>query len=207
MPVFTIPSNYDESVDRVTVPICISDTDADGNLVHIGWIERGVAPVAEKLVQLAGRMLHDKWRASEITEPVVHKLSREFGADLGIEPSIRVLKRAHWYAEDLRVGGRRARRKTDVELFAKTVEALEDQFDLAASVANRDTLDRLLEQLTEFGMEDVRAMVPMMLMECDSQEYKHRFKKSRNAVTQQFYRGMRKAARAAGIAGTLSSTE
>lgn len=207
MAVFTIPFNYDEAVDRITVPICISDTDDEGNLVHFGWIERGVAPVADKLVQLAGRMLHDEWRASEITEPVVHKLSREFGANLGDEPSTRVLKRAHWYAEDLRLGGRRARRRTDVELFVQTTEALEDQFDLANSVAAQNTLDRLMEQLTELGMEDVRAMIPMMLMECDSHEYQHRFKKSRNAVTQQFYRGMRKAARVAGITGRLPSVE
>ncbi len=192
MAVFTIPFNYDETVDRFTVPICISDTDEQGNSVHFGWIERGVAPVADKLVQLAGRMLHDKWRASEITEPVVHRISREFGADLGDEPSVRVFHRAQWYAEDLRVGGRRARRKTDVELFIHTFEALEDQFDLANSVAAQNTLNRLMDQLTELGLDDVREMVPMMLMECDAHEFRQRFKKSRNAVTQQFYRGMRK---------------
>jgi hypothetical protein len=199
MAVFTIPFNYDEAVDRSTIPICISDTDDEGNPVHFGWIERGVVPVAYKLVELAGRMLHDAWRASEIAEPVVHKLSREFGPDLGEEPSTRILKRAHWYAEDLRVGGRRARRRTEVELFVQTMEAVEDRFDLENLVAAQDTLDRLLDQLTELGMEDIRAMVPMMLLQCDAHEYQHRFSKSRNAVSQQFYRGMRKAARSAGI--------
>lgn len=176
MAVFTIPFNYDERVDRITVPICISDTDDEGNSVHFGWIERGVAPVADKLVQLAGRLLHDKWRASEITEPVVHKLSRDFGGNLGDEPSIRVLKRAHWHAEDLRVGGRRARRKTDVELFVKSIEALEDQFNLANSITAQDTLDRLIKQLTELGMDEVRAMIPMMLMECDAQDFQKRLR-------------------------------
>jgi len=201
MAVFTIPSNYDEAVDCSTIPIVISDTDDEGNPVYFGWIERGVVPVADKLLQLAGRMLHDPWRASEITEPVVHKLSRDFGPDLGVEPTDRVLKRAHWYAEDLRVGGRRARRKTEVELFYRTMEAVEDHFDLENMVAAQDTLDRLVDQLTELGMEDVRAMVPMILLECDAEEYQQRFKKSRNAVTKQFYRGMRKAARSAGIIG------
>jgi hypothetical protein len=199
MAVFTIPFNYDETVDRTTTPICISDTDDEGNPVHFGWIEQGVVPVAHKLVELAGRMLHDPWRASEIAEPVVHKLSRQFGTDLGEDPSTRILKRAHWYAEDLRVGGRRARRGTEVELFVQTMEAVEDRFDLETLVAAQDTLDRLVDQLTELGMEDIRAMVPMMLLECDAREYKHRFSKSRNAVSQQFYRGMRKAARSAGI--------
>jgi len=207
MAVVTIPFNYDETVDHTTVPICISDTDAEGNRVHFGWIERGVVPVAANLVQLAARVLHDKWRASEITEPVVHKLSREFGPDLGDEPSVRVLKGAHWYAEDLRVGGRRARRRTEVELFLRTVEAVEDQFNLESLIAAQNTLDRLVHKLTELGMEDVRAMVPMMLLECDAHEYQHRFKKSRNAVTQQFYRGMRKAARSAGLIGQLPDVD
>ena len=89
MPVFTVPFGYDETVDRLTVPICISDTDDQGNPVYFGWVERGVAPIAEKLVSLAAGELHDKWRASEIAEPAVHKLSRDFGRDLGIEPSWR----------------------------------------------------------------------------------------------------------------------
>jgi hypothetical protein len=200
MAVFTIPFNYDET-DRSTVPICVRDTDDAGNPVHIEWIERGVVPVAQKLVQLAGRVLNDKWRASEIVEPVVFKLSLDFGTDLGDEPSVRVFNRAMWFAEDLKVGGRRARRKTDVELFTTTLEALEDQFDLARCVAAKDTLSRLSERLQELGMRDVLAMVPMMLEGRDAAEFQHRFNKSRNAITQQFFRGMRKAARSAGIAG------
>jgi hypothetical protein len=81
------------------------------------------------------------------------------------------------------------------------VEAVEDQFNLENLIAAQDMLDRLVDKLTELGMEDVRAMVPMMLLECDADEYRHRFKKSRNTVTQQFYRGVRKAARAAGLMG------
>ena len=197
----TIPSNYDETIDKVTVPICIRTKDDRGNLVHHGWIERGVVPVAEKLVELAGRLLHDKWRASEITEPVVHRLSLDCGSNLGDEPSLRVLKGAHWLAEDLRVGGRRARRKADVELFFQTMEAMEDRFDLEKQVATQRTLDRLADQLSKMGMDYVREILPMMMLECDADEYRQRFDKSRNTVSQQFYRSMRKAARAAGILG------
>jgi hypothetical protein len=91
MAVFTVPLDYNEAADRLTVPICVSDVDNRGNPVHFEWIERGVAPVAEKLVGLAERLLHDKWRASEITEPIVHQLSHDFGPNLGVEPSARVL--------------------------------------------------------------------------------------------------------------------
>jgi hypothetical protein len=199
MPIFIVPFDYDETADRLTVPICISDTDSRGNRVHFGWVERGVVPVAGELVQLAGRVLKDRWRASEIAEPVVHQLSRDFGTNFGIEPSTRVLDAARWCAKDLEAGGRRARRKKEVELLAHTLESLEDQVDFARSIAAKHTLDRLVAQLIELEMDDVLAMVPMMLKECEAEHYQRQFNKSRNAITQQFYRGMRKAARVAGI--------
>ena len=61
-------------------------------------------------------------------------------------PASAFLKRAHWYAEDLRAGGRRARRKTEVELFAAKLETLQDQFDLISDLEAKDTLDRLMEE-------------------------------------------------------------
>jgi deoxyribodipyrimidine photolyase-like uncharacterized protein len=118
---------------------------------------------------------------------------------LGDEPSLRILKRAHWYAEDLRVGGRRARRKTEVELFTAKLETLQDQFDLASRLEAQDTLDRLMKELDRQGLHDVREMVPMMLRDCTAHEFEVRFGKSRNTISQRFYRGMRRAARAAGI--------
>lgn len=44
MPVFAVPLNYDETVDHLTVPICVSDVDEEGNRVHFEWIQHGVAP-------------------------------------------------------------------------------------------------------------------------------------------------------------------
>jgi hypothetical protein len=199
MPVFTVPLDYDESVDHSTVPICVSAVDDLGNPVHFEWIQHGVAPVAHKLVRLASSILQDRWRASEITEPAVHQLSRDYGPELGVDPSARVLSGARWHAHDLRAGGRRARRKTEVELFAKTLESLQDQVDLARSLMAKDMLDRLVGQLTKLGMHEVRDMVPLMLRECDPDQFQRKFNKSRNAIAQQFYRGMRKAAEAAGI--------
>jgi hypothetical protein len=49
------------------------------------------------------------------------------------------------------------------------------------------------------GLDDVRDMVPMMLLDCDAEEFRARFGKSRNTISQRFYRGMRKAALLAGI--------
>ena len=195
----TIPFDYDEKSAGSIVPICINDIDSDGNRIHPALIERGVVPVADLLRKIAGRVLNDRWRVSEITELSVHSVWRTHGENFGPEPSLRILKRAHWFAEDLRFGGRRARRKADVELFDATLNALQDQFDFAAQLEARDTLDRLMKELERLGLHDVREMVPMMLCECDADEMITRFGRSRNTISQKFYRGMRKAAAASGI--------
>lgn len=195
----TIPFDYNEKAAGSVVPICIDEVDCDGALIDPRWFELGVVPVADRLRKIADRVLLDVWHVSEITEHAVHSVWRTHRGDLGNEPSLRILKRAHWYAEDLRAGGRRARRKTDVELFASTVDALQDKFDLAADYEARETLDRLMEELERQGLHDVREMAQMMLRDADSNELIGRFGKSRNTLSQRFYRGMRKAARAAGI--------
>jgi hypothetical protein len=197
--VVTIPFDYDEKTAGLVVPICIDDIDCDGNRIHPLLIELGVVPVADVLRNIAGRVLNDRWRVSEITELSVHSLWRTHGEYFGDEPSLRILKRAHWFAEDLRVGGRRARRKADVELFATTLEGLQDQYNLVAQMEAKEILDRLMEQLEKLGLDDVREMVPMMLRDCEAEELIRQFGKSRNTISQRFYRGMRKAAAAAGI--------
>jgi hypothetical protein len=197
--VVTIPFDYDERFAGSVVPICIDDIDSDGNRIDLTLIELGVVPVADLLRNIAGRVLNDRWRVSEITDLAVHSLWRTDRESFGDAPSLRILKRAHWFAEDLRAGGRRARRKADVELFATTLEALQDQYDMAAHLEAKYTLDRLVEQLELLGMHDVREMVPMILRDCEAQELVSRFGKSRNTISQRFYRGMRKAAAAAGI--------
>ena len=196
----TIPFDYDEKSAGSVVPICIDDIDSEGNLIHPALIDLGVVPVADLLRKLAARVLNDRWRVSEITELAVHSLWRSNRENFRDAPSLRILNRAHWFAEDLRVGGRRARRKTDVALFAGTIETLQDQYDLIAHLEAKETIDRLVEQLERLGMDDVREMVPMMLSDCDAEELIRRFGKSRNTISQRFYRGMRKAAAAAGIA-------
>ena len=199
MEVIIVPFDYKEESHFSVVPICIGDVDSDGNPIYREWVERGVVPVAEQLRKIAQRVLNDVWRVSELTERSVHSLSRKHGADLGVDPSLRVLKRAHWYAEDLRVGGRRVRRKTEVELLTTKLETLQDRFDMVSDLVAKDTLDRLMEELDRQGLHDIREMVPMMLRDCDAHEFVRRFQKSRNTLSQRFYRGMRRAASAAGI--------
>jgi hypothetical protein len=199
MEVIIVPFDYKEESNFSVVPICIGDIDSDGNPIYREWVERGVVPVADQLRRISKRVLNDVWRVSELTERSVHSLSWRHGRDLGDDPTLRVLKLAHWYAEDLRVGGRRVRRKTEVELLATKLETLQDQFDLVSDLAAKDTLDRLMEELDRQGLHDIREMVPMMLRGCDAREFVSRFQKSRNTLSQRFYRGMRRAASAAGI--------
>jgi len=197
--VVTIPYDYDENSAGSIVPICIDEIDAEGGRIDLALIELGVIPVADLLRDIAGRVLNDRWRVSEITDFAVHSIWRKDHQTFGDAPSLRVLKTAHSFAEDLRVGGRRVRRRADVELFTTTLDALQDQVDLAAHLEAKDTLDRLVDQLELLGMDDIREMVPMMLRDCEAKELVRRFGKSRNTISQRFYRGMRKAAAAAGI--------
>jgi hypothetical protein len=199
MPVITIPFDYTEYTHPHIIPICIAETDTRGNPVHRGWVEHGVVPVVDGLVRIADRLLADKFRASEITEYAVHSLSRTHGENLGDRPTVKVLNRARLHAVDLRAGGRRARRKLDVELFIETLDSLEDQYDLVADFERRETLDRIIEQLDILGMDEVKALLPWMLRNAEGDELSRRFGQKRNTITKRFYRGMRKAASVAGI--------
>ncbi len=199
MAVITIPFDYDERTHSAVVPICVADTDQYGNLVHRGWIELGVVPVADHLLKIAHRLLGDRYRGSEITEYAVHSLSRTHGAEVGDRPTVMVLNRARLFAVDQRAGGRRTRRRLDVELFTETLDALEDQYDFVADLAARDTLDKIVEQLDLLGLHHVKEILPLMLRNAEGSELTGRFGQKRNTVTKNFYRGMRKAAHSAGI--------
>ncbi len=204
MPAVIIPFDYDEKSHSSVVPICINDTDANGNLIYRGWIEQGVIPAADRLRRAAKDILKDVWRVSEIADYAVHSIWAHRGFNLGVDPHVRVAIRASWYAEDLAVGGRRIRRGADLQLFEETLELLRDQFDLVADVENRDRLEKLVAQANALGMHDAVAMVPMMLRACSAEEYVKRFGKKRNTLAQMFFRNMRRAAQVAGCPGGSS---
>jgi len=197
--VITIPKDYNEKTGISIVPICIDNVERNGYVIDADWIELGVEPVADQLRGIAKKVLSDVWRVSEITENAVRSVWKRHRNASSEEVGIRIVKHAHWWAEDVRVGGRRARQKLDVELFTNTIECLQDQFDLAVDAENRDTVDRLICEVKRQGMDDVAEMIPMMLRDADAAEMVQRFGKLRNTLAQRFYRGVRKAARAAMI--------
>jgi hypothetical protein len=199
MGVITVLFDYTELTHPRIIPICIADIDARGAPVCRGWIEQGVVPVVDPLLKIAERLLADKYRASEIAEYAVHSLSRTHGDDIGDRPTVKVLNRARLYAVDLRAGGRRSRRKLDVELFVETLESLQDQYDIAAHLEAKDTLDRIIKQLELLGLDRVKELLPWMLQNAEGHELTREFGQKRNTITTRFYRGMRKAADAAGI--------
>lgn len=199
MAIITIPFDYDERTHPSVVPIAVSDRDGLGNRIDHRLIVEGVVPVADPLRRISLRVLGDKHRVSEIAEHALHSVWRTHGVNFGDRPSVKVLNRAKSYAEDARYGGRRARRKTEVELFDSTLENLKERFDHVRAFHAKDTVDRLVAELDRLGMHDVRDMVPMMLRECDAEEFIARFGASRNTLSQRFYRGVRRAVQSAGI--------
>jgi len=197
--VITIPKDYNEKTGASVVPICIDNVDRYGCMIDAEWVEGGVEPVADQLRGVAKKVLSDVWRVSEITEQAVRSVWKRHSEASSEEVGVRIVKHARWWAEDLRVGGRRARQKRDVELFTNTIECLQDQFDLAVDVENRDAVDRLICEVRRQGMDDVAEMIPMMLRDADAAEMVQRFGKRRNTIAQRFYRGVRKAAQVAMI--------
>jgi hypothetical protein len=90
MAVITIPFDYDPQRDcESVVPICINDTDDNGETICFGWIN-AIVPIQDKLKALAGRVLGDVWRVSELTDLTIHHLWRKYRDNLGDNPSFRL---------------------------------------------------------------------------------------------------------------------
>jgi hypothetical protein len=196
---FVVPFDYKEESHRSVIPICIADTDSEGNPINRAWVEEGVVPVADSLRTVAQRELGDTWRVSEITEPTVHWLNRRYHGSLAKDPSHRVLGQARSFAADLRVGGRRARRMADVELLAATLENLREHRDPTADLFARDTVNRLFNVLERKGLHDIRMLALMMMWDDAPNEFESRFQRSRNSLSHRFYRVIRRVAAANGI--------
>ena len=199
MAVITIPFDYDERTHPTIVPICIADTDSEGNSVHRGWIDLGVVPVVDRFFKIAetvvGRQIpgiRDRRVCGPLTVAYAWR-------QLWRPAERKVLNSARLYAVDQRAGGRRYRRSLDVELFPETLEALEDQYDFASDIAACDAFDKIVEQVDLLELHRVKEILPFMLNDAEGSELTRVFGQKRNTITKQFYRGMRKAALAAGI--------
>ena len=107
MSVVTIPFDFETSRDRRgLVPICISETDADGHRISRPWFE-AVIPMADYRRKRARERMHDVWRVSELAELSVHAQWRNHREDFGRYPHRRIAAYARWTAEDLRCGDTR----------------------------------------------------------------------------------------------------
>ncbi len=196
---FVVPFDYREESPPSIIPICIADTDSEGNPVNRAWVEQGVVPVADPLRSAARRELGDAWRVSEITEPAVHWLNRRHHGRLADDPSHRVLSQALSYAADLRVGGRRARRGADIELIAEMLENLREERDPTTDLLAKDTVDHLLGALDRQGLHDIRTMAVMIMWDQPPREFETKFQVSRNTLSRRFFRAIRRVAADSGI--------
>ncbi len=114
-----IPQNYEdlpEAQREQIIPICMAARDRKGQLIEPRWFFEGVAPVRKHLVSLAHYALGDPWCVSELAEATVHRLWSRYGASVGRCPWRRVLKKAIWMAEELRIGDWRKRKYPNLYL-------------------------------------------------------------------------------------------
>ncbi len=143
--VIIIPQNYDEMPERQrrhTIPICIPARDSAGGLIAPEWFHSGVAPVRKELVRIARFVLGDPWCVSELAETTVHRLWARHGDSIGRYPSRRVLKKAMWIAQELKISDWRMRKHPKLYL---ALNALDQKFQeqiLADSTQRIDTLER-----------------------------------------------------------------
>ena len=87
----------------------------------------------------------------------------------------------------------------DVELFVETLDSLEDQYDICSRPGSQANGGMIVEQLDVLGLDKVKELLPWMLRNAEGHELTSEFGQKRNTITTRFYRGMRKAAKAAGI--------
>ena len=157
--VVVIPSNYAE---EGVVPICIRTIDDEGRPVYRGWIE-AVRPVADSLRGFARRVIKNIHQVSELADGTVHTLSGKYGNRLGRSPSMQIYVHAKYLAQDLAVGGRRARVGRDVELTDSLVKHVAYQPNFDKAFEDREFLERLKEQLMLLGKTDELKMLNLYL--------------------------------------------
>jgi hypothetical protein len=166
-----IPFDYErlsEAQRRLIVPICIASADRFGNEVASIWFEKGVAPVQERLRDLARYNLRDVWRVSELAEITVHKLWERHGKDAGDSPWRRVWARAVWEARALAKGESTWRIKHRVPLIIDTLERelnRRARFDPTRhdNIYERELLLEMVERgIEKDHREDIRAAFQML---------------------------------------------
>jgi len=195
MGLVTIPLDFDEASNpRKIIPICIEDTDRYGRVINPGWF-RAVFPIADPLRRLAERILGDIWRVSELAEGSVHAQWYTHRDDLGRNPSGRIYAHAKWRAQDLRAGGRNARRGVEVELLDTLRTRLRTADDLALRVEIQEIADALDQHFRINGVPHVSEMMDLWLYGWKWPEIAEHVGKQPKAATKDFWRWFKKGLR------------
>jgi hypothetical protein len=193
MAIVTIPFDFDQLPDPSgVVPICIEDTDREGCPIDRGWLS-AVIPIADPLRRLSRRVLDDVWRVSELAELSVHALWYKHRHNLGRSPSARIFTYAKWKAQDLRAGGRNARRGVEVELLDSIRARLRSAHDVHAQVQFLEIDAALKRHFEAQGVAHIGKMMDMWLYSYTWDQIAERVGKSPKAATKDFWRWFRRA--------------
>ena len=125
-------------------------------------------PVADRLVSIAERVLSDEFRRVRRSPNTPSIRSRGSMAS-NVE---RRAQRSDFESGALVCRGPSGRRsagtaKLDVELFAETLDSLQDQFDLAADLEGSRRSTGSSRSWTFSGLDDVKEMLPLMLRDAE----------------------------------------
>jgi hypothetical protein len=195
MGLVTIPFDFDETRNpHRVIPICIEDTDRYGRPINPGWFQ-AVLPIADPLRRLAGRILGDAWRVSELSEGSVHALWYKHGDDLGRNPSGRIYAHAKWRAQDLRAGGRNARRGIEVELLDTLRASLLPIDDISRRIEIQEIAEVLDQHFERNGVPHVSEMLDLWLYGWTWPEIADHIGKQPKAATKDFWRWFKKGLR------------
>jgi hypothetical protein len=205
MPVVLIPFGYEDlpANDRDSiVPICLPATDEDGSRIAWGWFE-AVERIQAPLRHLTRSFLGDVWRVSEVTESAVKSVWRKHGSDLGTSPSGRVYVQARWYAQDLKAGSTRERRRLNVALDELDDilrgQILADPCDYGSQYGQNLDLAALGQRLRHNGLEDIDQMLQLVRDGCTWKEIGSKLSRDPFVAQRRFRRWMGRAAKLLGL--------
>lgn len=201
MGVVIFPEDWDRLPDsqrRAIEPICIADVDRDGKPIARVWFDEGVAPIQDRLRQLARYKLGDVRRVSELAEISVHKLWARHGPNAGTRPHAQVLSRAWWEARDLAAGNSQWRIRHTVPLAMGSLErdvynnGLPDHTDYAAAY-ERTLLVKMIEaKIDEEQRDDIRIIFKLLRQGYSWQEIGVRLQDPKvEAIKKRFWRWIR----------------
>jgi hypothetical protein len=199
-----IPQNYEdlpEEQREQIIPICMAARDRKGQLIEPRWFFEGVAPVRKHLVSLAHYALGDPWCVSELAEATVHRLWSRYGTSVGRCPWRRVLKKAIWMAEELRIGDWRKRKYPNLYLGLDGLDQkireqmLVDPSTYVDLLEQQIMLDSIEERLEQQGRAEMRLVFQLLRRGYSWQEIaEHLGETGREPAKRRFYRWLKKAA-------------